>query len=257
MAGCIYLITNKLNKKVYVGQTIKTAEYRWSQHIKCSKYAKYAHYSLYRAFNKYGIENFTFEVIVDNVPDDLLDDLETNCIAAYNGILGYNMVAVGSSMKGYKFSEKVLAHLSSIRKGKEPTNKGKKFPELSGANHPRSKRVTQVSTGTIFESALAAAIELGVCHSSVIGSCKGRKGKVGGSYFEYTDYPNQTITRPKENLKGGNNGMARSVVCEQTGDVYPSLVEAATALGLKVGSVQAVCRGTRVSVFGYTFKYKE
>ena len=257
MAGCIYLITNKSNNKCYVGQTTKGAEYRWKQHIKCSKYKEYQHYALYRAFSKYGVDNFDFSIIVDNVPIDLLDDLETNCIAAYDGMLGYNMTPVGNSMRGYKFDANTLAHLSNVRKGKEPINKGKKFPERSGENHARSKRVTQMSTGKIFESASMAAKELGISHSSIIGSCRGKKGKVGGSYFEYTDFVIQDIQRPKENLKGSNNGMSRVIMCEQNGVTYGSIIEAATALGLKLSSVQAVCRGTRNSVFGYTFKYKD
>ena len=55
--GYIYKITNLVNGKSYVGQTIRTIEERWKQHIKDSKGNKDDFY-LHRAIRKYGKENF-------------------------------------------------------------------------------------------------------------------------------------------------------------------------------------------------------
>lgn len=252
--GCIYLITNTSNKKCYVGQTTKSAEHRWKQHIKCSKYSEYSHYALYRAFNKYGVDKFTFEVIVSNVPIELLNDLETNCITAYDGMLGYNMVPIGNSMKGYKFTEEVLTHLSNVRKGRVPVNKGKKFPERSGRNHPRAKEVICLTTGVVYESALAAANDLQLQHSSVVAVCNGRRGTTKGFMFKYT-------SSTKENrvftTKGGANINAKKIICVTTGVEYASISEAAEAMNLKAGSISRVCKQQRNSLFGYVFKYKD
>lgn len=55
----IYLIKNKINNKVYIGQTINTIEKRFNDHKKLSaKGCK----KLFRAFNKYGRKNF--EIII-------------------------------------------------------------------------------------------------------------------------------------------------------------------------------------------------
>lgn len=55
----IYKITNKTNNKAYIGQSVNIEE-RWRQHKK--DYNR-IDCSLYRAFRKYGIENFKFEIL--------------------------------------------------------------------------------------------------------------------------------------------------------------------------------------------------
>ena len=257
VTGTIYLITNKINKKCYVGQTIKTPEYRWRQHIKCSKYEKVKHLPLYRAFRKYGVENFTFEVIVQNVPSDLLNDLETNCIEAYDGTKGYNILKIGNSTRGFKFSKETLLHLSNVRKGKEPINKGKKFPELSGKNSPRSKAVACLNDGLEYESAAAAASYYNLDNSSVIAVCKGKRLTTGSLKFSYIVDGVYTTNNRVSYRDGSANVNAKSVVCLTNSTEYGSISEAAKALGLKASSISMVCKQQRNSLFGYKFKYKE
>jgi group I intron endonuclease len=57
----IYKITNKVNGKVYIGKT-KDPERRWREHKNESLKAE-KKYVIYLALNKYGINNFDFEVI--------------------------------------------------------------------------------------------------------------------------------------------------------------------------------------------------
>jgi len=54
---CIYSVTNNVNDKVYIGQSIDV-ERRWLQH----KYGK-GNIILRNAIKKYGVENFTFSVL--------------------------------------------------------------------------------------------------------------------------------------------------------------------------------------------------
>lgn len=59
----IYKITNKINNNCYIGQSVDI-ERRWKQHIKnSSKTSRNSQYPLYRAFRKYGLNNFTFEIL--------------------------------------------------------------------------------------------------------------------------------------------------------------------------------------------------
>ena len=55
----IYLITNKVNGKQYVGQSVNCLS-RWNNH--CGK--KSVNMVVGRAIQKYGVENFRFEVLV-------------------------------------------------------------------------------------------------------------------------------------------------------------------------------------------------
>jgi group I intron endonuclease len=65
MNGKIYKITNVINGKVYIGQTIqKRASSRWHVHKSLSKYKEEY---LYRAIRKYGLENFKFEVMHEGI----------------------------------------------------------------------------------------------------------------------------------------------------------------------------------------------
>lgn len=91
--GHIYKITNNINGKCYIGKTERTVEIRWFEHIRPSK--RKLDLPLYRAFSKYGIDNFSIEEI-EECNDAILDEREIYWIDyfdAYNK--GYNCTAGG------------------------------------------------------------------------------------------------------------------------------------------------------------------
>jgi len=101
--GCIYLITNPINGKVYVGQTLNYKN-RMTNHEYSGNNPK-QYFS--RAIHKYGWENFTKDTLIDDVPEEDLDNLEINYIAFYNsfGPGGYNCTIGGGGASGYKLTE--------------------------------------------------------------------------------------------------------------------------------------------------------
>ncbi len=91
MSCGIYKITNLINNKVYIGCS-KDIEHRWTAHKSESKleYNPPYNYSVHRAFRKYGINNFSFEII-ELVSEDKLFDREKYWIQYYNSYnTGYN-----------------------------------------------------------------------------------------------------------------------------------------------------------------------
>lgn len=87
----IYKIENKINGKVYIGQSM-SIETRFNQHKNCSRNKNYQGYDckFYRALRKYGIENFEFSV-VEECSKEELNDKETFYIQKYNSYYeGYN-----------------------------------------------------------------------------------------------------------------------------------------------------------------------
>lgn len=85
----IYLITNKINGKRYIGKTSKTIEERWYHH--CKSAARGVDTHLYNAVRKYTSESFTIEVIEENVNN--LNERERYWIAEIKP--EYNMTAGG------------------------------------------------------------------------------------------------------------------------------------------------------------------
>ena len=94
MSCGIYKITNLTNGHSYIGQSI-CIEQRWKNHAYYGK--DHENYPLYRAFKKYGIENFSFEIIEECDPN-LLDEKEIYWIKFYNTTSsdgGYNQTSGG------------------------------------------------------------------------------------------------------------------------------------------------------------------
>ena len=101
--GYIYKITNTLNDKVYIGQTIKTVQKRFTQHKNNSNKEYFSQIVLYKAFNKYGIENFICEEI-EEVPNDKLDEREKYWIEYYDSYFnGYNSTLGGRATQLYNW----------------------------------------------------------------------------------------------------------------------------------------------------------
>ena len=101
--GYIYKITNTLNNKVYIGQTIKTVQKRFTQHKNNSNKEYFSQIVLYKAFNKYGIENFICEEI-EEVPNDKLDEREKYWIEYYDSYFnGYNSTLGGRTTQLYNW----------------------------------------------------------------------------------------------------------------------------------------------------------
>ena len=98
----IYKIENMIDHKIYIGQS-KNIEQRWDEHKWSSQNinkGKEYEYPLYRAFRKYGIENFSFEII-EKCKIEELNNKERYWIKYYNSFKeGYNQTLGGDS-SGY------------------------------------------------------------------------------------------------------------------------------------------------------------
>ena len=92
----IYKIENKINSKVYIGQSINIEE-RWKNHKKSIYSCKDEYdYPLYRAIRLYGIENFEW-IIIEECNKEELNNKEKYYIKQYNSITpyGYNQTFGG------------------------------------------------------------------------------------------------------------------------------------------------------------------
>lgn len=86
----IYKITNQVDSRCYVGQA-KNIRDRWNSHCKCGLGIDTPQGNkLYQAMLKYGLYNFTFELLEICLPEEL-NNKETYYIKLYNSVdFGYN-----------------------------------------------------------------------------------------------------------------------------------------------------------------------
>ena len=94
MTKFIYKITNKINGKIYIGQTNNPTR-RFQEH-RAKGYGQEEEKVLYKAFDKYGIENFSFEIIEETKD---YNEREKYWIKFYNCTTpnGYNMSEGGEN----------------------------------------------------------------------------------------------------------------------------------------------------------------
>lgn len=218
--NAIYKITNKINNKVYIGQTTLSVEQRWDSHVHdCfSGKANIEKRPLYEAMLKYGLENFTIELIeeVQNACD--LDAREIYYIKQYNSYVGfdnsngYNATLGGKSIRKLDWTAENLERLiQGYNFGKNCADLAREFncyPETivkklkslgyeirQGNKH---KFVCQFDLDgnllNIFASIQDAARALNNSSKNLHISevCKGKR-KTGGGYrwMYYEDYINQ------------------------------------------------------------------
>ena len=117
--GYIYKITNKINGKIYIGQTLRYYKKRFEEY---RKKIGSNNIHLNNAFNKYGIDNFTFEVIDNSATNiDELNEKEIYYINFYetcNREKGYN---ISSGGRNSIVSEETKLKMSLAGKGKKQT----------------------------------------------------------------------------------------------------------------------------------------
>lgn len=111
----IYKITNKINNHSYIGLSTKVEE-RWKYHQSPYNQQRESYKSLYKAFKKYGIENFTFEILEECSIQEL-GEKEKYYIAKYDTYKnGYNMTTggednVGSAHPNHKLTDEDVINI--------------------------------------------------------------------------------------------------------------------------------------------------
>ena len=165
MFYCVYVHINKINGKMYVGQTCQKPEKRWQNG---GGYLNSTYF--YHAIQKYGWDNFEHEIVASNLTQQEADNFERLLIEkldTLNHDKGYNIRVGGAN------GRLTQEHKNKIAKG-------------------RSKPVYCVELDRIFPSGKAAAEELGLNRGN-LSSCLNGKGyysTCGGYHWKYTEVNN-------------------------------------------------------------------
>ena len=172
----VYINTNKINGKVYIGITKQKPQRRWQN--------GYGYEGTYfgNAIKKYGWESFDHNVIVTNISKEKACEIEQNLIVLYNANdrdYGYNIAKGGQTC--------------DCLTGK------------CGVEHPNHERVKMIDPETgevlrIFGAQSEAARELGISRKGITKACQGLSATYKGYVWEYAD---------KEYCKKENPGVGR------------------------------------------------
>ena len=113
---CVYIHTNKINNKIYIGITCKSPKDRWRSG------ANYKHNVYFNnAIMKYGWENFEHIIFTNNLSKSDAHKIERSLIALWKSNkrqFGYNLSTGGeSSHSGCKHSLETREYLRKINLG--------------------------------------------------------------------------------------------------------------------------------------------
>jgi group I intron endonuclease len=117
----IYLITNNINRKMYVGQTSTNYKKRWLKHINNAlNTPQRGCVSLYRAIRKYGKNNFTVSLLEKTISKKAneREAFWIKTLKTQNNKNGYNLTSGGDC---FKMSKSCREKLSNKLKGREIT----------------------------------------------------------------------------------------------------------------------------------------
>ena len=224
--GIIYLITNKINNKKYVGQTINSLEKRWKTHIYDAK-TKRTNMPLHHAMNKHGIENFIVEEIDRAYNRKELNEKEQHYIQLYNTLIknnqGYNLDLGGNNRE---------SRGSSVCQFSLEGKKIKTFPSIEEASR---------KTGTQ--------------SSGIVLCCRGKRKFSNNFQWCYSQNEESFTGTVPEKPKTTSKPVVQYDDNDQVVKVWKSATQAAKELRINRQHIYKVCKGERKHCGGYKWKY--
>lgn len=202
----IYKITNLVNNKVYIGQTVRTLKERMMEHN------RHRTTMIDKALKKYGKENFNIELLDSANTLEELNEKEIYYINYYNSKKpnGYNLCNGGDNTKGFVHREISKIKMSNKKKGKYKGSENHFFgkhhtletrqqwsDKRKGLKHlteeqkeklrttKHTVKVMCVETQEIFNSVKEASQKYNLKATHITRVCKGKRKRTGNYHWKY------------------------------------------------------------------------
>lgn len=242
----VYLITNLVNGKRYIGYTSKTLAHRRQQHFQNAKRSKNSGMLISRAIKKYGRDNFRFEILDDGLSVEEACKLEVKFIAERKP--EYNIKAGGVS------GSHVIKTTKAMRE----------------ARKARWKPIVLLDAGIVFRNAKRIEKVLGIDKYFVRRAClseqKGRGAiSAHGMHFAYyhdgfTEEELQArlaaLKEREKNCTKTRGGNRLEVVCTTDGTKHASLIDAERKYSIGYKAIANLCRtGAKSKKGGLQFMF--
>lgn len=226
--GYIYCITNKMNNKKYIGQTTRTVNKRWKQHITTAK-GENRKYPIHFAISKYGVDMFVIDTLesfssgTEKELKTLLNNSEKYYIKIYkttDNLFGYNLSIGGGILQ-------------------QPYRKVKQY-SIDGNLVKTWDSIKEVSD------------YYDINGSAIVDACKGESKTCLGFVWRYIE---DDFNRYE--IKNNN----RRAVVKYSLDgklikIYPSISEAAVDNNSDITHIYHCCIGKNKTCKGYTYRYE-
>jgi group I intron endonuclease len=216
----VYLITNRVNGKQYVGQTVQTLKQRWDKHNvndNCPAMAK--------AIKKYGRESFDIETLHTCETKEEMDFVEIFYISLLSTKppYGYNLTDGGDGAAGFKMPDSAKEKLRILATGRVASEETRKKMSIS---HKGQKR-TEEARRNISLAKLGNTSRLGRKHSEETKQkmSLAQKGKAKPWMVERnkTEWMRAAASKPKPPK---TEEQRKKISTARSGKHYPKLSEA-------------------------------
>ena len=245
----VYQIRNLVNGKIYIGSS-KTLAGRLKRHLNNLCKNKHDNCHLQMAFNKYGKNNFIFEII------EFCDISEQYEVEQYwiNNFFGDNCYNINAEAikppdctgKKHIFTEEHRRNISiGVKKSFQENPERAKQMSLArigknrGADHVNSKAVVCLETGVVYGSAAEARRVIGN-GLNISGCCRGESKTAGELHWVFKeDYDKMSELDKQRLLLQTTRGI--TVVCLETGKIYKQAIDAAADTGADRNNIVDCC----------------
>lgn len=247
MYGFIYITTNHINGKKYIGQKKYDDNGRWKNYLGSGL-------NLSRAIKKYGKENFTREIIEECDSKELLNNREIYWIEYYNATQSkdfYNIAKGGNggdTIKG--FSTKRLNKLKELHSQKlieHHKNRQEDFNSILTKDIVINNIIPRLKNNE-FNTDIAKDLNVSPGTIDDIRHHKTWKKYTNGIVFD--DISNRKRGRvPRQVVQYSLNGIKLETYC--------SAIEAGNKLNINPRTIMDVCSGNKKQYHGYIWRYDD
>ena len=252
---CVYIHTNKVNNKVYVGITCRKPERRWGKDGHC--YAQKNQPVMYNAIQKYGWDNFEHIIFAENLPFEYACEMEVGLIALYKANVhrwgssaeGYNETDGGEGAKGYKLTAEHKKYISQTLS----------IPVVQ----------LDLNGGFVAEynSMSQAANAIGCCVGDISDCCKGKSNTSHkyiwvlkerydkGEYVIVQNSKKQNVINQCQQVVMSGRAVRQYNLAGDALAEYVSIADASRQCQIDKTCIRDCCRGKQKTAGGFIWKY--
>jgi group I intron endonuclease len=234
----IYKITNKINSKIYIGQTIRSLDVRKYEYKRAKRIKRKCNNYLINSFNKYGFDNFEFSIIDTATSIKELNEKEIYYINLFNSCdrnIGYNIELGGNNSLA---SEETRKKMSASRKGKKQTEEWvKKRIPTKGSDEAKKHGRPKTNLEIKYLKENSPKYWLGKTRSEET------KQKV-------------SETKKKQALKPLNTKKVKAIDVDTNEiKIFDSISDAHKELSIRAATISSICKGIIKNKGKYIFTF--